>query len=674
VKQLLESRNRREGPIVKFTEDGFWQTVKLESKYNYKTSLPYYKSSIIVPFSRGKTIENPVLYDEFLIAQLLMKQYKDQSRSIDDVFDTEKFAKYFALIDLVRAYHSRAWHNQRMYYNPIICKLEPIAYDGFGEDPKLYNGIENNYIYRILKNKDIHENEFDLVSNLFNDSSFINKYINYLQKYSSDNFVNSQLQINYKELAYYDSLLKLEFPSAGFDTNYLYKSAIDIRSYLPELDMFLSNYASSDKISPDSRLVKYSDKKIYENTPEFFVNTYSSDIKNDSLQIEVFNYYPRKITLLGTGINKKHINFYFSKGIYLTQFRNHVESSLFTTDTLANYLFYIVEGNETIFKSEILKWPFPRGETPRQELVKYFPLSNNPLVESIKDWKVYIKTGKITCRQPLIIPKGYRVYIQAGTTIDFLDSSFILSNSPLFMLGTTQDPINITSSDFSANGIAVLQSDTISKLENVRFENLNTLNYKGWVLTGAVTFYESDVNLENVTFYRNQCEDALNIVRSEFKLANSVFENIFGDAFDSDFSNGIVKGTSFSNIGNDAIDFSGSKISIENTTIKNVNDKGISGGEDSHLKVFNVVIEKSNIGIASKDLSTVDVSATKLSDCFYGLVLLQKKPEYGGAKIVFNNSQIIDPKTEMLIEKGSTVLLDGKLIVGKAENVSKILY
>ena len=101
-------------------------------------------------------------------------------------------------------------------------------------------------------------------------------------------------------------------------------------------------------------------------------------------------------------------------------------------------------------------------------------------------------------------------------------------------------------------------------MEHVVFKNLNTLDYKGWTLTGAVNFYESDVNITNTLFYRNQCEDALNIIRSEFILDNSSFEYIYGDAFDSDFSNGSLLNTEFKNIGNDAIDFSGSTIHIEN--------------------------------------------------------------------------------------------------------------
>jgi hypothetical protein len=242
------------------------------------------------------------------------------------------------------------------------------------------------------------------------------------------------------------------------------------------------------------------------------------------------------------------------------------------------------------------------------------------------------------------------------------------------MKGAESQKIRITSSDFTANGFTVLQAGERSKLDHVVFENLNTLNYKGWTLTGAVNFYESDVDISNTIFYRNQCEDALNTIRSDFKLEKATFENIYGDAFDSDFCTGVVSNSLFRNIGNDAIDFSGSQIRIVDTDITEAGDKGISGGENSQLTVENTHITRSNIGLASKDLSTVIVSNSSVYDCNYGIVLLQKKPEYGSAQMILKNTPIRNSKTPNLIEIGSEVIIDGELIAGDKENLAKTFY
>ncbi len=301
-------------------------------------------------------------------------------------------------------------------------------------------------------------------------------------------------------------------------------------------------------------------------------------------------------------------------------------------------------------------------------------IDNTDLFDRIEGNIIFIKQENIQIDYPIIIPQGYEVHFSQETQINFTNNAMFISYSPVFMKGTKENPIVITSSDFSANGFTVLQADGRSEIDNVIFENLNTLNYKGWTLTGAVNFYESDVKITNTKFYRNQCEDALNIIRSKFTIRDSNFDYIFSDAFDSDFSRGLVLGTVFTNIGNDAIDFSGSDIIIENTQIYDAMDKGISGGEDSRLSVKNCIIERANIGIASKDLSTVTVESSKVEDCNYGIVLLQKKPEYGAAKMILKNVDFINSKTKFLIEEGSVVTENGKEIQGKEKNVALRFY
>jgi len=673
-KYLLESSKRREGPILKFTEDALWEATRINSQLEKKQILATYSASIIKPFKQNKTIISEALFPQFLNAQKLMQQYKDQSKSASEIFDFDKLAKYYAMLDLTHANHSRAWHNQRMYFNPVICKLEPIAYDGFGELHKFYYGINGNYVYRILNSRSLNENEYDLITTVFHDSLFIESYIHFLEEYSSDNYLESVFTKINKEIDFYDSIIRLEFPYYSYEKLWLYKSAEDIRDYIPKLHAFLHEYRLNKDFKLNNAQVTFDKVEVTDKTAENFVSVYLGKKKDDSLVLNVFNYYPNKITILGTGTKSKHIEYFEHPEPVVLAFRGKQQKLTFTTDTTANYLFFLVDGSNETFKVEINKWPVPDGETAQQKMMGFINLKDSNIFESIRNKEIYIKDGSLKIDHPVIIPAGHKVYFSAGTNIDLTDKALFISYSPIFMNGTQEEPITITSSDFSANGFTILQAGGRSILEHVVFENLNTLDFEGWTLTGAVTFYESDVTVRNTVFYRNQCEDALNIVRSDFQVEDCNFESIYSDAFDSDFSTGNVLSTQFTNIGNDAIDFSGSEINIKNTTIVKASDKGISGGENSHIIVSNVNIEKSNIGIASKDLSVVEVSNSRITDCNYGLVLLQKKAEYGPAKIVFNNSKIIKPKQKYLIEKGSSVIQNGKLIKGKEKNVSKMFY
>ena len=88
-------------------------------------------------------------------------------------------------------------------------------------------------------------------------------------------------------------------------------------------------------------------------------------------------------------------------------------------------------------------------------------------------------------------------------------------------------------------------------------------------MTGAVTFYEADVSINNCKFLNNRGgDDYLNIIRSEFDINNTLFQDVIADAFDSDFSKGKISNSLFINCGNDAIDASGSFIDIKNVFMK----------------------------------------------------------------------------------------------------------
>ena len=673
VKQLLEWRDRREGPILKFSEDAFWQSNKLEGRFKSKASLPYYEAAVIEPFKQNKTLENPVLHQQFLNGQKLMKQYKDHEKPVSDIFDLDKLAKYYAILDFTHGRHGLAWHNQRFYFNPVIYKLEPIAFDGFGEKSHIEYGLTNNFAFEILHNYPASDQD-NLIKYLFLDSTFTNRYLHYLRVFSEPRFVETVMDSVRPEMIYYDSLLKLEFIHYTFDSSFFRKSAEDVRSYLPELEKIIAqrHQDTTYRLKEDRR--PYYDSLLYENTPDFYVNVYSDSIANDSLWISVYNYYPRDLIILGTGRKDKYVDYFQVPEPKIKKFELNNQILTIGTDTNSRYLFFMVDGSDETFKTVIHPWPYPSGETPQQELMAYADLAKNQIVDHVSGTDIFIKQGELRSKIPIIIPAGYVVHFLPGTKLDLVDKAMFISYSPVRMKGTVSNPVIITSSDFSGNGFAVLQADKRSFLDHVIFENMNTLNYKGWLLTGAVTFFESDVDIQNTRFYRNQCEDALNTIRSDFRVSNAAFEYIYGDAFDSDFCTGTLSESTFTNIGNDAIDFSGSKIKINNCLMEDVSDKGISGGENSKLTVDNTTIIRANIGLSSKDMSVVTINDSRLEDCNYGLVLLQKKPEYGPATLILNNTKINNARTRMLIERRSKVISDGITIQGTEKDLAKKFY
>ena len=103
-------------------------------------------------------------------------------------------------------------------------------------------------------------------------------------------------------------------------------------------------------------------------------------------------------------------------------------------------------------------------------------------------------------------------------------------------------------------------------------------------LLGSLNFYKTSVKISNSKFFNIHSEDAVNIIDSNFNLEN-IFDDIKYDAIDFDFTIGKLSNLKFKNIGNDAIDFSGSNVEVNNIFGSDINDKFISVGEKSEIKV-----------------------------------------------------------------------------------------
>ncbi len=674
VKQLVESRKRREGPIVKFSEDAFWQMQKMAIATGKWPWYPCFQAAVIEPFKKSKTMRDKVLHKEFLNASRLMRQYKFSLQPASNIFDLEALAKYYAMLEITHARHGMRWHNQRFYYNPITDRLEPIAYDGYTGHFRPDLTIHDNYLYQAFDDKVEDPPDELMMYRLFHDAVFRKRYWHYLRRFSQETFVDSVLAAAHHQIVMYDSLIHREFPLAVYDTNFFRKSAAQVRQYLPALKAFVDKKLNDPAFHLRQQQSVANDTAVFENTPDYFVNAYIQRKRNDSALLHIENYFPRNIILLGTGRKARYADFHFIRMPKIQAYHDgHADTLNIWADTLARYLFFMIKGHSETYVAPVRPWPVPRGLTPRQELMKKVNLKQ-PVFAKVTGKNIYIKTGKTVVNYPVVIPKGYVVHFTKGTTLDFVQHGLFLSYSPVVMKGTREEPVIIMSSDSTAEGFTLLQAKGISVIQNVRFSHLNTLDYKTWQLTGAVTFYESNVHLKNVLLNNNQCEDGINMVRSQFTLENTRFVNTHSDAFDSDFSSGLVQNCAFYKVGNDALDLSGSHIRIDSVYANQVNDKGISGGEASHLVVSNVVINHANIGMASKDLSDLKVSDSYISNCRYGLILLQKKAEYGPATMEINNIKISHTLTRWMIEKGSVIKWDGKTLLGKEKNLDKLFY
>ncbi|MCB9293903.1 MAG: right-handed parallel beta-helix repeat-containing protein [Lewinellaceae bacterium] len=633
-KQAVEFRRRREGPILKFSEDGHWKAIGRQlSHHGYvhphgKHAALDWQSAPVEAFQENDYQPGTPLYNAYLEGVTLMQQFRLRQAAPEDAFDLLRLARYYALCDVLNAYHGIAWHNQRFYYNPVTAKLEPFGFDGFGDQPQKQYSILGHGA--LNPQSAVSESIF---AALYADAGFASAYIRELYRLSSRQYMAPALDSLFPAWSARLAFLQGEFPE-----------------YQPRLEDFLSQ-----ALYVHSLILPFD---------HFSLQAYGLPASGEKKQVELENRHNLPLAVAGFGLGKQSVDFpldsafvlpaqtpreYWlrlqrdkimhdfgqSRFLYEKALGDQAPPALYNLETNASarYVFYRVLGTDSLFSSPVTERVPPSSLTRAQALRQRATLqASGPY--RLDGKRVAFPPGVHRLVEDVAVPPGYQVVLEPGAVLDLSAGAHFLSFSPVLALGTEEQPVKVISGSDRANGFTVLQTGEPSVLKHVIFEGLNTLKEGNWELTGAVTFYEADVKLYRCVFGSNKCEDGLNIIRSEFELSHCLFRDTPSDAFDSDFSKGTVSNCRFERTGNDGMDFSGSVVHITDCYLEANGDKGVSVGEESDVTFFNSSIRRANIAVASKDLSLLFIRGLSIEDCEQGFVGFQKKPEFGGGKIV----------------------------------------
>ena len=177
------------------------------------------------------------------------------------------------------------------------------------------------------------------------------------------------------------------------------------------------------------------------------------------------------------------------------------------------------------------------------------------------------------------------------------------------------------------------------------------------LLTGCLTFY--NVEFKNVVIEASNqvCEDAVNLVNTRGNIDSISISSSVSDGLDIDFSNIYVSNITIKDSFNDCLDLSGGSYFIESIVLAGCDDKGISIGETSEVKIDNVLISKTKIGVAIKDSSSLDINEANIDSSNYCFALYRKKQEFGPSYLSTGKINC-DLDNDLYIQKGSVVNLD----------------
>ncbi len=659
--KLIADNNRIEGIIIKFDDD--WKIEEFLRGEDYfvnslnNSDFDFFMSNIET-FDNQEILNDPIFSEQFKKARNLLESFKQGDLQTNEVFDIDKFAKYFALNTLLGAEHASHWGNLRFYYNPITSKLEPIGAQAENE-VLTYQSMEEYFPDCISDYNICAKKSTDFYNLIFRDKIFFIRYMQELEKVSQEAYLDELFLELEEEINKNKNIIHKDKPSYHFSKNIYYENQRKIKERLnpvKSVNVYLHNsLPTQNKIII---VVKNIDSIPLEISNLIYNNSTTLKLVQGSNVIQ-----PRDFSNAG---EYQKFEFAIPPGTHLV----NLTSSIFELE-------YGVLGLKESKRVPVFPW------SPEEEdfLEKDFIIQNSnfsffedalEIDESSKIIK--IKKGIWTLNQSLILPKDFSVFASEGVILNLINGATILSYSNLQFVGTEQKPIKIISSDGTGQGLTVLNANRESNLEYVSFENLNAPSKEGWELSGAITFYESPVKFNNVKISGINSEDSLNLVRSKFEITNSIFGNCFSDCLDIDFSDGVIENSLFTDCGNDCVDISGSVVNLNRIEIVNAADKGISLGEKSDVTMEYIQIDNTYIGVASKDLSKGNINEIEITNCEYGFAVYQKKSEFGPAEIKVIQTTFLSNKNDYFIEKESDFSLNDKIILGTEEKVYEKLY
>ena len=622
-KELIESSAKRYGPVFSLDESNRVGSVFQNTKFDLHDK-------------KFWEINNPKLAIEALT---LLENSKTNKLVINKHFDLKLWAEYFAFLDSMGMYHGAVPKSVKFFLNPVTGLIEPIFFDGHlnaGRFDDFYlfdfmQSSENNYGCEwICDNRHFFQLFLGEKENINND--FFSMYKTALKKYVSNNFVKEKMYPEWQNLRTQRGNLYKEFWRVD---------RIWYNGYLPHVAPWAK---LNNRFNNIRELIKISE----EISPKF-------EIDNVNKTININNKFSRIPQIVKLKCNK-----FISRPIVLIKNKRETFSFSNIQNCNINNLNYSINNYdyENVSNAYVVSTPvsnsilkFPEEDKMYLDQVTY----SEKLFVNDKEYMLDSKDITFASDLKICLPKSSILHIK---------NSKVLFDKNVFVSSCNND----------IGGSIIIENSEI-KITDLNIDSLTSPIKFNRVLYGGLNIINSNVNISQINIKNSKSEDGINFINSDVFVNNINLENTKSDAIDSDFSKLDIKNINCKNIGNDCLDLSYSKAKVEKIYCNIVQDKGISLGEASDLKVKYAFVKDSEIGLVSKDSSNLFINEFEALNVRLPISAYIKKSEFDQPSISINKVKSNNP-INYLVSKDSLVLMEGKRLNSafSSRRIEKMLY
>lgn len=624
--ELLLRNKRQIAPILKHNDDAYWENVQKELEPFYWT-----KALEIDLFNKNNS-GDPNFMESFEYAKSMLQQFLDKEISAGDIFDLDKMAKYYALMELSHAFHAQQITNIRFYVNPVTGKLEPIAFDCFGDElpavsenweaagqginPKVSprKGYPYGGVYMHL---------------LFQDNIFFKKYMNYLEQFTSPEYLTTiqkrfQHAVNVRE-----AFIKTdkEYIDYNFEFDRVFKKASFTRK----------------KINP---------------LPNYSLKVFTRNNTRRELSIKSFHYFPMEI--IGFGNEIKLIDS-ISSGLILEAFNKDVDQESYTliNPNERKYIYYKTIGSDSIFSHQINLLNEPKDDTEALRDNLSFWLDNK-FLKRFKD-TLLLTNKKTILTKHMIIPDGYHLKFEPGQIVEFKTGASIISQSNFIANGTKENQIEFIGDGTANQGILINNtSNNASEFSNCRFSNLTEVLYKGVNSTAGLSI-NGTVSMSHCSFQTMLSTHAVSITTGPIMIDNIKMENCVANGLHLVNLNGLCNHSTFSKIGRNALSIHSANVTAFHNDFDQVDNTAIELYDSNESEINSTTIKNSFVGIHIKESEKITATAVDLENIQNGIQL--EGSDSHGTSFETNSFQTVNVGNILTKDNYSSVFINGEKVI-----------
>ncbi len=625
--QMLVKNNREIGPILKHNDDAYWENV--HKKLN---PFPWIEASQIELFNKQNE-NDPAFVKSFDIAHSMLNAFVNEQKSPTEVFDLELMAKYFALLDLSHAWHAAQFTNIRFYLNNFSGKLEPIAFDCFGDHLPNVNSDWEAYgeAFNDRTSKDAAYARSDVYRYLmFQDESFYELYMKALNQFTDPDYLN-------KFKGEYDGALASRVAFIQADDQY--------KDWKPDWETIFGK--------------AFFTRKKLDAKPNMALKAFRVNGAANEISLESYHYFPLEV--LGFG-DELEMNVPLDKPLFIEAFNKlvPVKKYGYKQNDEIEYIYFRTLGLSNVHKIKVAKSNAPNENVA----VQHFNLSKFtalPFVNQVAQ-DINVSSGRHVLDFPVAIPAGYTLRIAAGAELQFEKDGSLLSKSKIIAEGSAANPIKIFAQ--AQEGTSILLSEVSDKsiFNHCQFIGLNDFQEQNLRAKGAVNIYKSAADFNHCQFRDVKSAEVLSIRNSQVNVQNSIFKNCVGSAIKAKYSSVDVKSTNFEIIGKNGISVEKGSLNIAESNFREVLNRAMDFSD--HVEVYGW---SNNIFDSYQSLFVSNAANVKLikfwnENITRGFELrgqIKNKPTLDIEQFNFKNIE-----TLYLIEQGFSIMVNGKREMG----------